>query len=507
MGFLRINRGAADWRVGGTSPFCIMQVARYILLFFGIAVGGLCGRAQAEKPPNILLILVDDMGYGDPGCNNPKSKIQTPHIDRLAREGMRFTDAHAPGPLCHPSRYGLMTGRYPFRTDVSVWPTQPLIEKGQVTLASLLRDAGYDTAMVGKWHLGFRENGYDEPLPGGPVDRGFNRFFGLRASTDIPPYFYIRGDRAVLPPTNHIAENHSAGWSANQGAFWREGGIAPGLELKEVLPKFTEEACAFIQTQTAKSPAERKPWMLYLAYPAPHTPWLPSKEFAGKSGAGMYGDFTMMVDDRIGRVLTTLDEADMTRETLVIFTSDNGPVWYPADVLKFVHDAVGGLRGMKGDAWEGGHRMPFIVRWPGRVKAGTVTGQTICFTDLLATFADICGKPLPAGAGPDSFSMLPVLEGRHPEDQPVRGPVVMQAGNFATWSIRSGDWKLIDQLGSGGFSKPARIPAEPGGPKAQLYNLRDDPAEKNNLYQQHPEIVTRLESEMKRIVESEHSRN
>ena len=476
-------------------------MVRFVILILAIAFSGPCGLAQAEKSPNILLILVDDMGYGDAGCYNPKSKIRTPHIDRLAREGMRFTDAHAPGPLCHPSRYGLMTGRYPFRTDVSVWPTQPLVDRGQMTIASLLRDQGYDTAMVGKWHLGFRENGYDQPLPGGPLDCGFGSFFGLRASTDIPPYFYIRGDRAVTPPTGYIAENHSDGWSPTQGAFWREGGIAPDLELKDVLPKFTDEACGIIQAH-----AGRNPWMLYLAYPAPHTPWLPSAEFAGKSGAGMYGDFVMMVDAQIGRVLNLLDETRMTRDTLVIFTSDNGPVWNPKDVAKSDHDAAGGLRGMKGDAWEGGHRMPFIVRWPGRVKAGTVTAQTICFTDLLATFADIRAKPLPEGAGPDSFSILPVLEGRQPEDQPVRGPIVMQAGSAPTMMIRSGDWKLINRLGSGGFSDPKTIQPDPGGPAGQLYNLRDDPAEMNNLYQQHPGIVKRLEAEMKCIEKAGRSR-
>jgi arylsulfatase A len=477
------------------------------LQILALIFSGLCAGTQAADRPNILLILVDDMGYGDPGCYNPESKIPTPHLDHLASEGMRFTDAHAPGPLCHPSRYGLMTGCYPFRTDVSVWPTRPLIAKGQVTLASLLRAQGYDTAMVGKWHLGFRENGYDQPLPGGPLDCGFNRFFGLRASTDIPPYFYIRADRAVTPPTDHLAENHSAGWSPIQGAFWRKGGIAPDLQLKDVLPEFTDEACAIIHAQAARSPADRKPWMLYLAYPAPHTPWLPSEQFAGKSGAGMYGDFVMMVDAQIGRVLASLEQAEMTGETLVIFTSDNGPVWNPQDVGKFAHDASGGLRGIKGDAWEGGHRMPFIVRWPGRVKPGSVTDQTICFTDLLATFSDICGQPLANGAGPDSFSILPVLEDRQPKDQPVRGPIVMQAGDFSTMSIRSGDWKLIQQLGSGGFSKPAKIKPEPGDPKGQLYNLRDDPAETTNLYLIHPDIVTRLATEMKRIQESASSRD
>lgn len=471
-------------------------------LCFCLLLIGLPQVSLGATKPNIVILLVDDMGYGDPQCFNPRSKIATPNIDRLAREGMRFTDAHAPGPLCHPSRYGLITGRYPFRTDITRWPKQPLIEKGQMTIASLLKTKGYHTAMVGKWHLGFREEGYDQPLRRGPADCGFDSFFGLRASTDISPYFYIRGDRAVIPPTNHIAEHHSAGWASNQGEFWREGGIAPDLELKDVLPRFTDEACAVINAHADQNPAARQPLMLYLAYPAPHTPWLPAAEFVGKSGAGMYGDFAMMVDAQIGRVLAALEKAGMTQDTLLVFASDNGPVWHPADVARFDHDAAGGLRGMKGDAWEAGHRMPFIVRWPGRVKARTVSDQTICFTDLLATFADICGDKLPVGAGPDSFSFLPVLEGRQPKGQPIRGPIVMQAGSSSAMTIRSGDWKLINQLGSGGFSNPKTIQPGPGEPAGQLYNLRADLAETNNLYLKHPEIVARLEAEMKRIVES-----
>lgn len=446
------------------------------------------------------------MGYGDVGCYNPQSKIATPNIDRLAVEGMRFTDAHAPGPLCHPSRYGLMTGMYPFRTDITRWPDQPLIDKGRTTVSSLLNSAGYHTAMVGKWHLGFRENGYEQPLPGGPVDCGFDSFFGFRASTDIPPYFYVLGNKAVSPPTAHIAENHSEGWSPTQGEFWRAGGIAPDLKLKDVLPKLTDEACAVIETQAVKPAEARKPFMLYFALTAPHTPWLPTAEFVGKSGAGMYGDFVMMVDAQIGRVLAALEKADLSKDTFLVFTSDNGPVWRPGDKQRFGHDPSGGLRGMKGDAWEGGHRMPFIVRWPGQVEAGTFSDQTVCFTDLLATVADICGTELPAGAGPDSFSFLPVLHGAQPADQAIRGPIVMQAGSSSAMIIRSGDWKLINQLGSGGFSDPKSIPPGPGDPTGQLYNLRTDLAETSNLFLKHPEIVTRLEGEMKRILESPASR-
>jgi arylsulfatase A len=399
-----------------------------------------------------------------------------------------------------------MTGRYPFRTDITRWPKEPLIDEDQTTIASMLRDQGYRTAMVGKWHLGFLENGYDQTLPGGPLDRGFDSFFGMRASTDIPPYFFIRGNRAVTPPTDHIAENHSEGWTPTQGAFWRGGGISPGLELTNVLPKLTDEACAVIGEHGAKPPDARQPLMLYLAYTGPHTPWLPAPEFVGKSGAGMYGDFVMTVDAQIGRVLAALEKAAMMRDTLLVFTSDNGPVWHSADKKRFGHDSSGGLRGMKGDAWEGGHRMPFIVRWPGRVNAGTMSAQTICFTDLLATFAEVCGAGLPAGAGPDSFSFLPVLEGSHPADRPIRGPIVMQAGSSPAMMIRSGDWKLINQLGSGGFTHPKTIAPGPGDPAGQLYNLRADLAETNNLFLSHPEIVSRLEGEMKRIVESPVSR-
>jgi arylsulfatase A-like enzyme len=479
-----------------------------LIRFTALLLAPLAALHAADAPkPNIVIILADDMGYGDPGCYNPNSKIATPHIDQLAKEGMRFTDAHAPGPLCHPSRYGLLTGRYPFRIDVTAWPKKPLIAEGQMTLASLLKAQGYRTAMVGKWHLGFLEDGYDKPLPGGPVACGFDTFFGFRASTDIPPYFFIQGDRAVKQPTDHIEAHHSQGWSSNQGEFWREGDIAPGLALKDVLPRLTEEALRVIDAQAKANQSGRKPFLLYYAPTAPHTPWLPSAEFAGKSGAGLYGDFVMMVDAEIGRLLAALDKSGLAEETLVIFTSDNGPTWYQADAERLGHASAGGLRGMKSDAWEGGHRMPFIVRWPGQVKAGTVSQQTICFTDLLATFADICGTKLPDDAGPDSFSFLPVLRGVHPADKPIRAPVVMQAGSATSMMlIRSGDWKLINGLGSGGFTKPSSVKPKPGEPAVQLYNLRTDPAETTNLAAQHPDIVKELLSALQANMERGRSR-
>lgn len=456
----------------------------------GLALLSACwfgSLAAASDQPNVVFILVDDMGYGDPGCFNPDSKIQTPNINGLARDGMRFTDAHAAGPLCHMSRYGLMTGRYPFRTDVSKWPTQALIEPGQATTASVLKRRGYQTAMVGKWHLGFNENGYDKPLPGGPVDCGFESFFGIRASTDIPPYFYISGDRAVSPPTAQIQANASEGWSPIQGEFWRAGGISPDLKLHDVLPRFTDEAVSVITQHSATGP-NSKPLFLYLAYPAPHTPWLPSQDFAGKSGAGMYGDFAMMVDAMIGRVLKSIDDAGMRDDTLVIFSSDNGPVWYDEDVQRFEHDSVGGLRGMKADAWEGGHRMPLVARWPGHVEAGSQNDQTISFVDVMATLADVAGATLGDDEGPDSFSFLPLLGG---SDEPTRDSLALKSGRgFNT--VRKGKWKLILGAGSGGFSKPSRSEKDAVQAKGQLYDLEADLAESDNLYESMPDKVAEL---------------
>ncbi len=440
--------------------------------------------------PHVVVILVDDMGYGDAACYNPESKIETPNLNELAAAGMRFTDAHAPGPLCHLSRYGLMTGTYPFRTDISVWPTKPVIQENEDTIAKLLSRQGYQTAMVGKWHLGFLETGYENPLPGGPVDQGFQSYFGIRASTDIPPYFYIRGDKAVMPPTDEIGDNATEGWSPIQGEFWRAGGISPDLKLDEVLPRFTDEAIEVIKNRDGE-----KPLMLYLAYPAPHTPWLPSEEFKETSKAGMYGDFMTMVDDEIGKVLSALEDAGMTEDTLVLFTSDNGPVWYEEDVERLSHDSSGGFRGMKADAWEAGHRMPFIIRWPQAVEAGSVADKTISFTDLLATLAELTGGDLTENGGPDSYSFLSTLKGEASRERP---PVVMQSGR-RLMTIRSGEWKLIEGKGSGGFTK---VPAEAlkGEPEGQLYNLAKDPGEENNLFEEMPEVVDRLRSEMAEVV-------
>ena len=454
--------------------------------------------------PNIVFILADDMGYGDIGAYNPNSRIPTPNLDRLANEGIHFTDAHSGGSLCHPSRYTLMTGQYSFRVDTSPWRTQPIIAEGRVTLPSLLRSTGYHTAMVGKWHLGFKEEGYDKPFHGGPYDRGFDSYFGIRASTDIPPYFYIR-NRDADEPSNWIEKNgpgEGEFWTPIQGEFWREGGIAPGLKLIDVLPRFTDEAVKVIDTHADKDGDQ--PLFLYLAYPAPHTPWLPTEEYLGTSKAGMYGDFTVMVDAMVGKVLQALEDNGMKDNTLVLFSSDNGPVWYDKDVEHFGHDSAGNFRGMKGDVWEAGHRVPFIARWPGKIKPARKSDDLISFADVIATAADITGANLPADGAEDSFSFLPVLEGT---GSAGRESLITHSGNGYK-AIHKDGWKLINGPYSGGFSE-SLIKNKRSVPKVngefvegQLYNMREDPYEQNNLWHQYPEKVQQLQSELRQAVDA-----
>jgi len=465
---------------------------RPLLLLIALLGASFVAAARAADKPNVVVILADDMGYGDPSCYNPSSKIETPHIDRLAREGMRFTDVHAPGSLCVPSRYGLLTGRYPFRKGRLRPGREAVITAGRATIASVLRDAGYATAMIGKWHLGFDDARSPDwsKLTGGPVDRGFDSFFGIPASLDIPPYCFVRDRGAVKPPADIIEASGPKGrpgevWTKIQGAFWRRGKVAAGFHHADVLPRFTREATDYIGRRAKL--ADGQPFFLYVALPAPHTPWLPLERFRGKSGAGLYGDFVLQVDDTVGRILAALDANGLAKDTLVFFTSDNGPVWYPKDVARLGHSAAGELRGMKADAWEGGHRMPFIARWPGHVEAESTSDQTLCFVDMMATLAAIAGVEVPTGAGEDSCNFLPVLLGT--ATKPVRTTTILKQGATV---VRQGRWKLITHLGSGGFSRPRRVAPSPGGPKGQLYDLDTDLGETKNLWTEKPEIVERL---------------
>ncbi len=450
--------------------------------------------ALSVAAPNIVLILADDMGYGDLKAYNPKSKIPTPHLDRMAAGGVVFSDAHSGGSTCVPSRYSLLTGRFAARRDRLNWRSEPLIGRDQLTFASVLRDQGYHTAMVGKWHQGFTMKSpgafdYQRPLTGGPMDCGFDSFFGMHASLDIQPYFYIRDRTPVMPPTEKVKDSDSVGgkenWNKIQGAFWRSGDVAPDFKHAEVTPRFAAEAVKVIQSHDGN-----KPLLLYLALPSPHTPWLPTREFIGKSGAGMYGDFVMQVDAVVGQVLGSLKQAGMINNTLVLFSSDNGPVWYAKDTERFGHRAVGPLRGIKGSVWEGGHRMPFIAHWPDRVPAGTTSDHTIAFADVLATFTDVSGKQkLPQGKAKDGVSFLPVL--LHPGRKHNPRPPILHSGEV----IRDGEWKLIATKGSRGFDADRKVKYG-----IALYNLKNDLSEKNNLADKMPEKVEKLRVKMQRIL-------
>lgn len=469
------------------------------VLLVGVLLSSGCTPAAEDAPPNIVLILADDLGYGDLGSYNPDSKIPTPHLDRLAAEGIRFTDAHSPSAVCTPTRYGLLTGRYSWRTSLTsgvLWGYSPLlIDTSRVTLPSLLQTRGYATAGVGKWHLGLgaaEPTDYTQPLRPGPLDVGFDQYFGIPASLDMVPYVYIENGRVEALPTDSIGPSEMRRHGG--GGFWRGGPIAPDFRHIDVLPRFTEEAVAYLEERAI---APETPFFLYLPLSAPHTPWLPTPAFEGRSGAGPYGDFAAQVDSTVGAVLASLDRLGLAETTLLIVTSDNGAHWLPDDIAQYDHRANGPWRGQKADIHEGGHRVPFLARWPGRIPAGAVSDAVLSQTDLLATLAAAVGTEVPDGAGEDSYNLLPALLGEAPAT-PSRDAIVHHSldGMFA---IRQGPWKLIEGRGSGGFTPPRRIEPAPGEPAGQLYNLADDPAETTNRYAEHPEIVERLQTLLDQI--------
>lgn len=471
------------------------------LLFFIITLIFIfgCSRQQPVSHPNIVFILADDMGYGDPSCYNPDSKIPTPNIDDLANHGIMFTDAHSPGAWCVPSRYGLLTGRYPGRAQMN-WTERALIEDNQETLATLLRRHGYATACIGKWHLGFDNLNWEHPelmdeLRGGPVEHGFDYFYGLHASLDIPPYFYTENQNVVQAPTGSVKDNQSPDpTSAISGAFWRGGKTAPDFKHNDVLDELTAKATKFLKQQHESSP--EKPFFLYFPLTAPHTPWLPSEKFRGKSAAGEYGDFVMQVDEVLGSIMNILDELQLTENTLVIFTSDNGPVWFEADIEKFGHDSKNGLKGMKIDMWEGGSRIPFIASWPGKIPKGTRTGQLLCFTDMMATFGAIVNDSLNMNDF-DSHNLLPVFLNPN-MDNPVRNELVIQNKIY-----RNGRWKYIDGSGLGILSKrfdPDGFYIEEIDNDGELYNLEEDLNETKNLYDEDPDRVNSMKNRLEELL-------
>jgi len=464
-----------------------------------------------QETPNIVYLLADDMGYGDLSCLNPHSKIKTANLDRLALEGMIFEDAHSSSAVCTPSRYSILTGRYNWRSSLKKGViggfTPSLIEEGRMTVASLLKGNGYSTACIGKWHLGMdwqtRDGSslpdddpavcqwgthttpdvdYSRPIKNSPVTKGFDYYFGISASLDMPPYAYIEND-CVCGIPDRICEEKTG------KRFYRRGPIAPGFRHERVTPELTDKACDYIR----ENAAGKVPFFLYFPLPSPHTPIMP-EEFEGKSGTNPYGDFCLMVDDCVGKIMKALKESGIEEDTIVVFTSDNGcsPMADFKELAEFGHNPSYVFRGHKADIFEGGHRIPLIVRWPKKIKPGSRTCQTVCLSDLLATVADITGQKLPDNAGEDSVSNLSVWLGQRREDDPIREATVHHSIN-GSFSIRQGRWKLEFCPDSGGWSYP--IPDKDdisGMPLIQLYDLEADVREATNVQDKHPEIVRKL---------------
>lgn len=470
----------------------------------------------AQSLPNIVVILADDMGYGDVQQLNPASKIPTPNLNRLASDGMTFLDAHSPSAVCTPTRYSLLTGRYCWRSRLKKGVlggySDPLLEPGRSTLASMLKKSGYQTAAIGKWHLGMglpmQEGGdkskwdgdpgvdFSAKISDAPIHHGFDYYFGVSASLDMAPYVYIRNDQFTQLPTlqqKAIPFPH----------FVRAGPRAEDFVIEDVLDRLTEEAVAFVK----RAAAEESPYFLYLPLTGPHKPTQPQKRFQGKTELSDYGDFVHQVDWTVGQVVDAIDASGESDNTLIVFSSDNGSYMYRYDDLKTQdhvddasiqgfraenHRANGKLRGTKADVWEAGHRVPTFVRWPGEVERGSTCTATVCLVDLYATFAEIVGQTLFADEAEDSVSLVPIVAG----ERQTRSKPVIHHSVSGMFAIRDGRWKLVAGTGSGGRQSPKGKPFET---PYQLYDLGADVEEAQDCAIDHPAVVERLSGELEKL--------
>ncbi|MDF7824826.1 arylsulfatase [Pontiellaceae bacterium B12227] len=478
-----------------------------------------------QKPeaarPNILFILADDMGYGDVSCLNPEAKFKTPHLDAMAASGLMLTDAHTSSGVCTPSRYSILTGRYCWRSNLKRGVlggySGALIEEGRETMASVLKAQGYNTACIGKWHMGMdlpTTDGKKAKQVGGgtitykdgkkvvddgemktnvdwsglikrsPVSNGFDYFFGINGSLDMPPYVYIENDRFVGKPTTIKA-------------FHRPGPAHKDFEAVNVLPELTDKLIDYIGRQKKETP-----FFVYFPITGPHNPVVPTAGWQGKSGIGSYGDFCMQIDHHVGQIMQALKDNGLYENTLVVFSSDNGVENHGYDQFRNTgHSSSGDFRGVKRDLWEGGHHVPTFVSWPAGIKAGSVSGETVCLTDFMPTFAEMAGFQCLEGMAEDGVSLLPVFQGLEVRE-PLRNGTVHHSlkGEFA---IRMGDWVFIDAPnGSDRDNEPEWYAAARGyvahDQPGELYNLSVDPEQKKNVYAEHPERVERMKTVLER---------
>lgn len=490
-----------------------------VLLLTALSAVVQAAKAPQTVKPNIILIFADDIGYGDLGCYGA-TKVKTPNIDRLAREGRRFTDAHSASAVCTPSRYALLTGAYPFRKNLwgpALTTTPLLIDPAQTTIASLLKRQGYATACFGKWHLGFGNKtkpDWNAELKPGPLELGFDHFFGVPVVSSIPPYVWVEDHRVVgLDPKDPLVYGGTSPTTLYpaKGIKGISGGKAAHALYREeeFATTLTEKATAWMRGQ------KEKPFFLYFATPHIHHPFTPGPRFKGSSQAGLYGDFLQEFDWMVGELLRTLDDLKLSDNTLVLLASDNGGMLNVEGQNAWTagHRLNGNLLGFKFDSWEGGHRVPFIARWPDHIPAGTVSGQLICHVDLLATFAALTGATLTDADGPDSINILPALVGT--PEHPLRDHVVLAPHKRANLALRQGRWVYIGAQGGGGFTGSRPGDHALGGPGAllfareqnsdieqgkikadaptvQLYDLEADLAQTRNIIRESPDEAARL---------------
>ncbi len=495
-------------------------------MWISLAIGsvvlwGVCQSVLAAVP-NILFILADDLGYGDVGCYNLDSKIPTPNLDQLAKEGMRFTDAHSPSTVCTPTRYSILTGRMAFRTGFSgvfAGVGGPcMIEPERLALPGMLREQGYATALFGKWHVGMsfldkegtritdrgvkgvRQIDYSRPVLDAPIHRGFDQFYGtVCCPTTDWLYAYMEGDRVPVPPVAVIDKTDLPKHPyANDN---RSGLIAPNFDVEEVDLVFLEKSQQFLRKHVKATP--EKPFFLFHSMQAVHLPSFPADQFKGKTSSGPHGDFLFEMDWIVGELMKTLNDLGIAENTLVMFASDNGPEVPTVIAMRrdYGHDGAKPWRGVKRDQWEGGHRTPFLVRWPGVVAPGTTSDQLVSLTDIFATCAAIIGSEVPNDAAEDSYNVLPILKGAA-KGVAVR-PYLLQQTISLALSIRQGRWKYLDHQGSGGNNykkdgewgmKSFALPETDSSAPGQLYDLRNDPVETTNLYAKYPDEVRHLKA-------------
>jgi arylsulfatase A len=514
------------------------------ILFLTILTGtyypGL-GQNRHPDKPNVVIILADDMGYGDVAALNKKARTRTPNIDQLIKSGITFTDAHSGGAVCTPSRYGILTGRYYFRVPKrqEYWGyLQPLIEPERETIGTLMQKAGYATAAIGKWHLGlswglknpslsqipdssrrgYTNTDFKKEVNRGPNTLGFNYSFILPASLDMPPYTFIKNDQVVdseimltADAYPHKLDATNAVWDKKytnsddiyweRGIWWRNGEMSRSFKMENCLDTIVSQGLSFISSQVKNK--SDQPFLLYLPLTGPHTPWLANESFKGKTTLGNYGDFVLQIDNVINRVTTLLKVLDISDNTIVIFASDNGAPWTEDDVQVYNHQSNAGRRGQKGDIYDGGHHIPLIIKWPAKIKKAFSYTSTVSLIDLMATFSEMTGQRIKKSFGEDSFSFYKIITGSALTTASRRD--ILYESSKGTLAIKAGDWKYIDGLGSGGFTEPSELIPVKGGPVGQLYNLKTDPMESKNLYSRYPQKVQQLKARLSQYVEQGYS--